>query len=204
MRKEICDWIERWGERYEGFVEFEDDEEGEEGAGRSRDGKGAGKGRDKEKEKERKSKRLERYLRGMRENGGFLSLVFERFAHLCFFFSFLSFLGSMRTMVEYLFFPFFRFPSSNLRGPHGAISFRAYDETRYQSRATRVGVRDRVASGCTGGSGGVFNVCGCLGISISVKFSIRIIRIGVNPRRYDRPRRPSKPTEAVPAHACVC
>lgn len=58
----MCDWIEKWGERYEGFVEFEDDEEGE--GGKSR-------GRDKEKEKERKSKRLERYLMGMRENGGY-------------------------------------------------------------------------------------------------------------------------------------
>ena len=74
----MCDWIEKWGERYEGFVEFEDDEEGEEGGGgRGRDkGREAAKGRDREKEKERKSKRLERYLTGMRENGGFIFCYF--------------------------------------------------------------------------------------------------------------------------------
>ena len=81
----MCDWIEKWGERYEGFVEFEDDEEGE--GRKSRDA--GNKGRDKEKEKERKSKRLERYLTGMRENGGWFlgfSLFLERFAHSFFFF----------------------------------------------------------------------------------------------------------------------
>ena len=97
----MCDWIEKWGERYEGFVEFEDDEEGEEGGGgRGRDkGREAAKGRDREKEKERKSKRLERYLTGMRENGGFVLFTFfgvERFAYcVFFFFLFLPILSSI-------------------------------------------------------------------------------------------------------------
>jgi hypothetical protein len=106
VRKEVCDWIEKWGERYEGFVEFEDDEDGEEG-GRGRDkGRDAAKGRDREKEKERKSKRLERYLTGMRENGGFVflfSTFFERFAY-CVFLLFLPFLSFLPFHAPFLFF----------------------------------------------------------------------------------------------------
>ncbi len=68
----MCDWIEAHGERYEGFVE----DEGEESDG----GRGKRRGKaGKTKESPGKdagtagpsgpSKRLQAYLRGMRENG---------------------------------------------------------------------------------------------------------------------------------------
>jgi hypothetical protein len=62
VRRDVCDWIERWAERYEGFVEFEDEDEGGE----------EDKAPVQPHGREKKSKRLERYLTGMRENGGSL------------------------------------------------------------------------------------------------------------------------------------
>lgn len=65
----MCDWIEVHGERYEGFVEDEG-EESDGGRGKRR-GK-AGKTKDppgKDAGTAGPSKRLQAYLRGMRENG---------------------------------------------------------------------------------------------------------------------------------------
>lgn len=70
----MCDWIEAHGERYEGFVEDEG-EESDGGRGKRR-GKG-GKDRDapgSDAATTGPSKRLQAYLRGMRENGEYLFL----------------------------------------------------------------------------------------------------------------------------------
>ncbi|PPQ84844.1 hypothetical protein CVT26_011917, partial [Gymnopilus dilepis] len=83
VRKEVCDWIERWPERYEGFVEFESEEEG---GGRGRKGKGrednGGQGEEGDGGRG-KSRRLEKYLRNMRENGTYGGhMELSAFAHM--------------------------------------------------------------------------------------------------------------------------
>ncbi|PPQ75137.1 hypothetical protein CVT24_010099, partial [Panaeolus cyanescens] len=79
VRREICDWIEKYGERYEGFVEGEGSgDDGDNGRGRRRREKAGGKGKE-----QGKGKALESYLRNMRENatyGGHMEL--SAFAHM--------------------------------------------------------------------------------------------------------------------------
>lgn len=83
VRRDVCDWIEKHGERYEGFVEFEGDEGDDEGAGRK--GKG---GRSKAAETNNgsasgNSRRLQAYLRNMRENGTYGGhMELSAFAHM--------------------------------------------------------------------------------------------------------------------------
>lgn len=64
----MCDWIEAHGERYEGFVEDEG-EESDAGRGKRRGRGGKEKEGGKESAQGGPSKRLQAYLRGMRENG---------------------------------------------------------------------------------------------------------------------------------------
>ncbi|KAF5329656.1 hypothetical protein D9619_009192 [Psilocybe cf. subviscida] len=74
VRKQVCDWIEAHGERYEGFVEVDEGDESDgdrRGKGKAkRKGKDGAEGDDgKEDAAAGPSKRLQAYLRRMRENG---------------------------------------------------------------------------------------------------------------------------------------
>ncbi|KAF4611912.1 hypothetical protein D9613_004015 [Agrocybe pediades] len=78
VRRDVCDWIEKHGERYEGFVEFEGGDDDDEGSTDKRRGGGKGEGGSSGN-----SKRLQAYLRNMRENGTYGGhMELSAFAHM--------------------------------------------------------------------------------------------------------------------------